>query len=33
VGNRQQWLVNGATVNTYIYDADDAAFRLKKSCS
>jgi len=23
VGNRQQWLVDGATVNTYTYDADD----------
>ena len=23
VGNRQQWLINGATVNTYTYDADD----------
>jgi len=23
VGNRQQWLVNGTTVNTYTYDADD----------
>ena len=23
VGNRQQWLVNGTTVNTYSYDADD----------
>jgi len=23
VGNRQQWLINGATVNSYTYDADD----------
>jgi len=23
VGNRQQWLVNGVTSNTYTYDADD----------
>ena len=23
VGNRQQWLVNGVTTNTYTYDADD----------
>lgn len=23
VGNRQQWLVNGVTVNAYTYDADD----------
>jgi RHS repeat-associated protein len=23
VGNRRQWLINGATVNTYNYDADD----------
>jgi len=23
VGNRQQWLINGVTTNTYTYDADD----------